>query len=68
MHILIVDDEINIRGLIRKYAIFEGYQVAEAANGLEAIEMCRKGSFDLIVMDVMTIRLVRGKSAADEPV
>ena len=38
MHILIVDDEINIRGLIRKYAIFEGYQVAEAANGLEAIE------------------------------
>lgn len=53
MHILIVDDEINIRGLIRKYAIFEGYQVSEAANGMEAIEMCRTGNFDLIVMDVM---------------
>ena len=53
MHILVVDDEINIRGLIRKYAIFEGYQVTEAANGLEAVEMCRKGKFDLIVMDVM---------------
>ena len=53
MHILIVDDEINIRGLIRKYAIFEGYQVTEAANGMEAIEMCRNGKFDLIVMDVM---------------
>jgi len=53
MHILIVDDELNIRGLIRKYAIFEGYQVAEAANGLEAVEMCRKARFDLIIMDVM---------------
>ncbi len=53
MHILIVDDEINIRGLIRKYAIFEGYQVTEAANGMEAIEMCRSGKFDLVVMDVM---------------
>lgn len=53
MHILIVDDEYNIRGLIRKYAIFEGYQVTEAANGYEAIEMCREGKFDLIVMDVM---------------
>lgn len=53
MHILVVDDEFNIRGLIRKYAIFEGYQVTEAANGMEAIEMCRTGKFDLIVMDVM---------------
>ena len=53
MHILIVDDEINIRGLLRKYAIFEGYQVTEAANGLEAVEMSRTGRFDLIVMDVM---------------
>ena len=53
MHILIVDDEINIRGMIRKYAIFEGYQVSEAANGLEAVEMFRRGRFDLVVMDVM---------------
>lgn len=53
MHILIVDDEINIRGMIRKYAIFEGYQVTEAANGMEAVTMCREGRFDLIVMDVM---------------
>ena len=53
MHILVVDDEFNIRGLIRKYAIFEGYQVSEAANGMEAIQMCREGKFDLVVMDVM---------------
>ncbi len=53
MTILIVDDEVNIRGMIRKYAVFEGYQVHEAANGMEAIDMCREGRFDLIVMDVM---------------
>ena len=53
MHILIVDDEINIRGLIRKYAVFEGYQVTEAGNGLEALQMCRACRFDLIIMDVM---------------
>ena len=53
MHILIVDDEVNIRGLIRKYAIFEGYQVSEAANGAEAVAMCQARAFDLVVMDVM---------------
>lgn len=53
MHILVVDDETNIRGLIRKYAVFEGYQVSEAGNGMEAVQLCRDGRFDLIVMDVM---------------
>ena len=53
MHILVVDDETNIRGLIRKYAVFEGYQVSEATNGMEAVQLCRDGRFDLIVMDVM---------------
>ena len=53
MHILVVDDELNIRGMIRKYAVFEGYQVTEAADGLEAVQMCENGRFDLIVMDVM---------------
>ena len=53
MHLLIVDDELNIRGLIRKYAIFEGYRVSEAANGVEAVKMCSQSQFDLIIMDVM---------------
>lgn len=53
MHILVVDDETNIRGLIRKYAVFEGYQVSEAINGMEAVQLCRDGRFDLIVMDAM---------------
>ena len=51
--ILIVDDETGIREMIKKYALFEGYEVEEASDGMEAIEVCKKQSFDLIVMDVM---------------
>ena len=53
MRILVVDDEQRIRELIRKYAAFEGYEVIEAGDGMEAVEKCRDGRFDLIVMDVM---------------
>lgn len=51
--ILVVDDECRIRQLIRKYAEFEGFEVEEAVDGMQAIEICRKEDFDLIVMDVM---------------
>ena len=51
--ILVVDDEANIRKLIAKYASFEGYQVEEASDGEQAVGLCRSGSFDLIVMDIM---------------
>ncbi len=51
--LLIVDDEEGIRALISKYAHFEGHQVTEAENGMQAVELCRRESFDLIVMDIM---------------
>lgn len=51
--LLIVDDEEMIRKLIRKYAEFEGYSVAEATDGMEAVMLCREKSFDLIIMDIM---------------
>ena len=51
--LLIVDDEQNIRMLIRKYAVFDGYQVEEAGDGMEAVEKVRNGHFDLVIMDVM---------------
>jgi len=53
MRILIVDDESNIRSLISKYAVHAGYQADEAANGAEAVEMCRMNAYDLVIMDVM---------------
>ncbi len=52
-HILVVDDESRIRAIIRKYAEFEGHQVTEAGDGMEAVLLCRKNTYDLIVMDIM---------------
>lgn len=52
-HILVTDDEENIRKFIRKYAEFEGHKVTEAANGMEAISLCRSTTFDIIIMDIM---------------
>ena len=53
--ILVVDDEAKIRLLIRKYAEFEGNEVTEAENGMEAVNLCRQSldRFDMIIMDVM---------------
>ncbi|MBP3310122.1 MAG: response regulator transcription factor [Ruminococcus sp.] len=64
-HILIVDDEINIRKVVREYAEFEGYEVTEAENGMEAVNLCQKNDYDLIIMDVMMPRL-DGYSACKE--
>lgn len=51
--ILVVDDEDKIRQLIKKYAIFEGHEVTEASDGMEAIRLVEKQDFDIIIMDVM---------------
>lgn len=55
--ILIVDDEINIRRVVREYAEFEGYEVSEAENGMEAVELVKNNNYDLIVMDIMMPKL-----------
>lgn len=65
MKLLIVDDEQKIRELIKKYAVFEKYEVGEAENGMEAVEKAQKERFDLIVMDIMMPEL-DGFSAARE--
>ena len=51
--ILVVDNEEKIRTVIRKYAEFEGYGITEASNGIEAIELCRTGDFNLVILDIM---------------
>ncbi len=63
--ILIVDDEVNIRKVVKEYAEFEGYEVSEAENGMEAVNICRINDFDIIIMDVMMPRL-DGYSAVKE--
>ena len=51
--LLIVDDEEKIRLIIKKYAEFEGYEIKEAENGMDAVKMCRNEDFDLIILDIM---------------
>ena len=53
MKVLVVDDEELIRGVIREYLEIEGYQVVEAENGRNALEVVRREDFDIMVMDIM---------------
>ena len=63
--LLIVDDEEKIREVVREYAEFEGYEVTEAADGREAVSLCRINDFDIIIMDIMMPKL-DGFSACKE--
>lgn len=63
--ILVTDDEEKIREMIRKYAEYEGFQVEEAQDGLIAVQMCEKNSYDLVIMDIMMPNL-DGFSACKE--
>lgn len=63
--ILIVDDEENIREVLKEYAEFEGHEVDEAGDGMKAIEMTKAKDYDIIIMDVMLPRL-DGYSACKE--
>lgn len=63
--ILVVDDEVNIRNVVREYAEFDEYEVDEAENGMDAVKKCRSEDYDLIIMDVMMPRL-DGYSAVKE--
>lgn len=51
--ILVVDDEERIRQIVRKYAEFEGHEVTEAGDGMEAVRLCRENKYDMIIMDIM---------------
>ncbi len=63
--ILVVDDEDNIREVLKEYAEFEGHEVDEACDGMQAIEMAKNKDYDIIIMDVMMPRL-DGYSACKE--
>ena len=68
--VLICDDEPGLRAVIKRYAQFEGHEVTEAGDGREAVEACKKDTFDIVIMDVMmpgmdgfsAVREIRGSS------
>lgn len=58
MTVLIVDDEQNIREVIREYCLNESYQVLEAEQGLEAITQVKEHlEIDVIILDIMMPKL-----------
>lgn len=63
--VLIVDDEADIRAVIREYVEFEGHCANEAEDGMEAVRLCRENDYDIIIMDAMMPRL-DGFSACKE--
>lgn len=64
--ILIADDEEKIRTVLKEYAEFIGsYEVYEAKDGMDAVNLCKTQDFDIVVLDIMMPKL-DGYSACKE--
>jgi DNA-binding response OmpR family regulator len=55
--ILIVDDEENIREVVREYCELNGWMADEAPDGMDALEMVKNTDYDCVILDVMMPRL-----------
>jgi DNA-binding response OmpR family regulator len=51
--VLVVEDDGNIRSLVSKYLEREGYEVHQAADGLEGLDLYEKQHYDILITDVM---------------
>ena len=52
-NLLIVDDEMRIREVIKEYGKLYNHVVYQACDGLQAIEMVKNNNIDLIILDIM---------------
>ncbi len=52
-HVLVVDDDRELRALVGKYLVEHGFRVTQAANGREMMNAIETGRFDLVVLDLM---------------
>lgn len=55
--ILVVDDEVRMRRVVRDYLQIKGYTVLEAGDGIEALEILSRRDADLVLLDVMMPRM-----------
>ena len=54
MKVLIVDDEVGIREVIKEYCLNENYEVLEAENGMDALKIIENTKdIDIIILDIM---------------
>lgn len=51
--LLIVEDEPEIRELLKNYLTHEGFEVVLAEDGVQAISLFSKGGFNLVILDIM---------------
>lgn len=51
--VLLVDDEARLRDMLKAYIVHEGYEIVEAADGKEALELFHAQTYDLVILDVM---------------
>ena len=51
--ILVADDEADIREILRLYLEKEGYEIVEAADGMEAVRRIKEEKIDLALLDIM---------------
>jgi DNA-binding response OmpR family regulator len=63
--VLVVEDEVKIRELLRSYLEREGFSVLSTGSGAEAIEMARNAAPDLVVLD-LRLPDVPGETVASE--
>jgi CheY-like chemotaxis protein len=62
--VLVVDDDAPVRRIIRHHLVKDGFDVTEAANGLQALEVVRSTPVDLILMDIR-MPMMNGYELAD---
>jgi DNA-binding NtrC family response regulator len=55
--LLVVDDEPHLRKFLERLLAADGYQVAVATDGVEALEMCREEEFEVAIVDLMMPRM-----------
>ena len=55
--ILIADDEVRMRRVLCDYLHTKGYEVLEAADGVQAVELAERKKVDLVLLDVMMPRM-----------
>jgi len=53
MKILIADDELRIREVVKEYCKLYGYECEEAINGLEVLNKLQKQDYDCVILDIM---------------
>jgi DNA-binding response OmpR family regulator len=53
LHILIVDDEAQIRAMLRRYLVNEGFKVSEAADGVDMRAVVERETIDLVLLDLL---------------